>query len=45
MVAQGSVYPFVQNSCLEGLTQDRIKDFKGYLSCEEGDMSSPVPSK
>jgi uncharacterized protein YecT (DUF1311 family) len=44
MVAQGSVYPFVKNSCLEGLTQSRIKDLKVYLSCEEGDMSCPVPA-
>jgi uncharacterized protein YecT (DUF1311 family) len=45
MVAQGTVYPFVQNSCLDGLTQNRIKDLNGYLSCEEGDMSCPVPAK
>ncbi len=45
MVADGSVHPFVMNSCLEGLTQNRIKDLNGYLSCEEGDMSCPVPAK
>lgn len=45
MVAQGTVYPFVQNSCLDGLTQNRIKDLNSYLSCEEGDMSCPVPGK
>jgi uncharacterized protein YecT (DUF1311 family) len=44
MVAQGTVYPFVHNSCLVGLTQNRIKDLNGYLSCEEGDMSCPVPA-
>lgn len=44
MVAQGTVYPFIHSSCLEGLTQNRIKDLKGYLSCEEGDMSCPVPA-
>lgn len=44
MVAEGTVYSFVHSSCLEGLTQTRIEDLKGYLSCEEGDMSCPVPA-
>jgi hypothetical protein len=30
--------------CRDGLTQNRIKDFQGYLNCEEGDMSCPVPA-
>ncbi|MGH6862282.1 MAG: lysozyme inhibitor LprI family protein, partial [Phyllobacterium sp.] len=43
-VTGGSVYPFVSSSCLDGMTQSRITDLKGYLACTEGDMSCPVPS-
>ena len=42
--AEGSVYPMVVSQCRDGLTQNRVKDFKNYLSCEEGDLSCPVPS-
>lgn len=42
--ADGSIYPMIVSQCRDGLTQNRIKDFKTYLSCEEGDMSCPVPS-
>lgn len=43
-VAGGSVYPMIVLQCRDGLTQNRVKDFKTYLSCEEGDLSCPVPS-
>lgn len=43
-VSGGSAAPMIYSMCLDGLTQSRIEDFKGYLSCEEGDMSCPVPA-
>lgn len=39
----GSVYPMLISMCRDALTQTRAKDFKAYLSCEEGDLSCPVP--
>lgn len=42
-VAGGSVHPMMVMMCRDGLTRDRIKDLKSYLSCEEGDLSCPVP--
>ena len=42
--AGGSVVPMLVAQCMDGLTQSRIKDFEGYLNCEEGDMSCPVPA-
>lgn len=39
----GSIGPMIHSMCLDGLTQSRIKDFQGYLKCEEGDTSCPVP--
>ena len=44
-VAGGSIQPMIHAGCLETLTNARIADFKTYLSCEEGDMSCPVPSQ
>lgn len=41
----GSAYPMLISLCRDGLTQNRIKDFKAYLSCEEGDLSCPVPKQ
>lgn len=41
----GSAYGMLVSMCRDGLTQARIKEFKTYLSCEEGDMSCPVPPK
>jgi len=41
----GSAYAMLVNMCRDGLTQARIKDFKAYLACEEGDLSCPVPRK
>ncbi|MGE4248980.1 MAG: lysozyme inhibitor LprI family protein [Parvibaculaceae bacterium] len=43
--AGGSVYPMVHAQCADGLTQARVKDFKAYLSCPEGDLSCPVPGQ
>jgi uncharacterized protein YecT (DUF1311 family) len=43
-VAGGTAYPMIRDICIDGLTQQRIKDFKRYLSCEEGGMSCPVPA-
>lgn len=39
----GTVAPMVAALCAQGLTEVRIKDFEGYLACEEGDLSCPVP--
>ncbi|OCP09254.1 MULTISPECIES: lysozyme inhibitor LprI family protein [unclassified Ensifer] len=39
----GSAYPMVLSQCQDGVTQNRIKDFKTYLSCQEGDLSCPLP--
>lgn len=41
----GSAYGMLVSMCRDRLTQARIKEFKTYLSCEEGDMSCPVPPK
>ena len=43
-VAGGSIYPLIDESCTDDLTQQRIKTFRGYLACKEGDMSCPVPA-
>lgn len=43
-VEGGSAYPMVVTGCRDELTKRRIKDFKTYLSCQEGDLSCPVPS-
>ncbi|KAA0968924.1 DUF1311 domain-containing protein [Aureimonas fodinaquatilis] len=42
-VAGGSIFPTVQANCLETITRSRIDDFNTYLTCEEGDLSCPVP--
>lgn len=44
-VAGASSYPMVLSYCLAGLTQARVQDLEGYLECEEGDLSCPVPSE
>jgi uncharacterized protein YecT (DUF1311 family) len=41
----GSFNTTVTTSCLTGVTVSRIKDFKRYLKCKEGDLSCPFPSK
>jgi len=43
--ADGSIYPMLHAGCLEDLTTARVDGLKGYLSCEEGDMSCPVPAQ
>lgn len=43
-VSGGSAAPMIQAICLDGRTKSRIEDFKTYLSCEEGDLSCPVPA-
>ena len=42
-VSGGSVYPMIYSGCVYRLTRNRIDDFKGYLMCEEGNLSCPVP--
>lgn len=41
----GSAYPMVYSMCLDGLTRARTADLKALLTCEEGDMSCPVPAE
>jgi autotransporter-associated beta strand protein len=43
-VAGGSVVPMLIAQCMDSLTQSRVKDFEGYLKCQEGDPSCPVPA-
>lgn len=43
--AQGSIHPMILAICLDELTRVRIKNFRGYLNCQEGDMSCPVPAR
>ncbi|WP_448786204.1 lysozyme inhibitor LprI family protein [Brucella intermedia] len=40
----GSMMPMLVAQCVDSLTKSRVKDFEGYLRCEEGDMSCPVPA-
>ncbi|MGN6772513.1 MAG: lysozyme inhibitor LprI family protein [Rhizobiaceae bacterium] len=42
--AGGSVMPMLVSMCVDGLTKSRIKDLQGYLNCQEGDQSCPVPA-
>ncbi|MER8949595.1 lysozyme inhibitor LprI family protein [Mesorhizobium sp. M0185] len=42
--AGGSMMPMLIAQCMDGLTQSRVKGFEGYLKCQEGDMSCPVPA-
>ena len=44
-VAGGSIYPMIHANCLTSLTRARLANFTAYLSCEEGDMSCPVPGQ
>ena len=43
-VEGGSIYPLIHNQCLADLTQKRAETLKGYLDCQEGDLSCPVRS-
>lgn len=40
----GTMYPATLAGCKGALTQKRLEDFKGYLNCQEGDTSCPVPA-
>ncbi|MFC3324800.1 lysozyme inhibitor LprI family protein [Mesorhizobium cantuariense] len=40
----GTIYPMVVANCQTSLTDDRLKDFQGYLNCKEGDPNCPVPA-
>lgn len=40
----GSIYPMLVSQCLSGVTTARTEQLGGYLNCEEGDMSCPVPA-
>ena len=42
-VEGGSARPMIVAQCLEQLTTQRADDLKALLSCEEGDLSCPVP--
>ncbi|MBJ7263194.1 MAG: DUF1311 domain-containing protein [Burkholderiaceae bacterium] len=39
----GSAQSMVVNQCLEMVTRDRIKQLENIASCEEGDLSCPMP--
>lgn len=39
----GSLYATLINQCLTEATNRRIETLQGYLDCEEGDLSCPVP--
>lgn len=41
----GSAAPMVAAACQAELTKDRTKQLKGYLNCQEGDLSCPVPAE
>lgn len=43
-VEGGSARPMIVAQCLEQLTTQRADDLKALLSCEEGDLSCPVPA-
>src|SRR4029078_2700471 len=40
----GSLYPMIVENLPANITQERVNGLKRYLSCEEGDMSCPVPA-
>lgn len=40
-VEGGSAQPMVVSSCMAALTEDRVQQLRGYLSCEEGDLACP----
>lgn len=42
--AQGSIFPLVFADCKTALTNDRTRQLRAYLACEEGDMNCPVPT-
>lgn len=42
--AGGSIHPFIVTECKAFLTNQRTKQLRANLSCQEGDLSCPVPS-
>jgi uncharacterized protein YecT (DUF1311 family) len=42
--AGGSIYPMVLALCLEAVTEERTRDLRVFLKCDEGDMGCPVPA-
>jgi uncharacterized protein YecT (DUF1311 family) len=42
-VQGGSIEPMIELNCRANLTKRRQKDLDGYLSCQEGDLTCPVP--
>lgn len=42
-VAGGSIQPMIYAGCLQAQTEARTATLKSYLSCQEGDLSCPVP--
>lgn len=43
-VIGGTLYPLAVTQCRDALTKERIKTFKAWLNCSEGDLSCPVPA-
>ena len=41
----GTAAPMVAAQCQATLTQQRTKQLKAYLNCQEGDLSCPVPAQ
>lgn len=39
----GSAYPLAMQACLEAVTRQRVQELERYTSCEEGDLTCPVP--
>lgn len=44
-IKSGSALSMIVTNCHDTLTRKRINDFKRYLSCQEGDLSCPVPTQ
>jgi len=44
-VTGGSIYSIIVTGCRTTLTMDRLKQFRGYLGCKEGDLSCPLPPR
>ncbi len=42
-VEGGSIHPMIASGCLAEMTRARSAELKGFLECEEGDLSCPVP--
>lgn len=42
-VEGGSIYPTIWAECRRSLTEERSRTLSGYLVCQEGDLSCPLP--